>query len=56
MSFTFHLTFRHSQKSEARVSAADLAAIEQLIGATPHLAKAYIYTPERAHEIGRAHV
>ncbi|MGE0733152.1 MAG: hypothetical protein AB7G15_04540 [Alphaproteobacteria bacterium] len=50
MSFTFHLTFRNAQRPEARVSAADLDAIKRLIGGTPGLAKAHLYTPERAHD------
>lgn len=50
MSFTLHLTFRNSEKPEARVGAADLDAIKALIGATPGLAKAHLYTPEHAHD------
>lgn len=49
MSFTFFLTYKHP-KPETRVSDADLGAIKQMIAGIAGLAKAHLYTPEKAHD------
>jgi hypothetical protein len=50
MRFSYFVFFENATQPEARISAADQAAITAIVRAVPGLACAHIYTPERAKD------